>query len=69
MELEVLVMVYQLLVPVLLIPRGVLSLIMIMNVQLLTGFALNLNLEPMANLARQLVLELVLQVWKHVLEK
>ena len=69
MELEVLVMVYQVLVPVPLIPMGVLSLIMILNVQLLTGFALNLNLEPTVNLVHQLVLHLVLRVCKHVLEK
>ena len=66
--MEVFVMVYQVLAPVLLRPKGVLSMMTILDVQL-TGFALNLNLEPMVNLVHQLVLELVLQVWKHVLEK
>ena len=61
-------MVCQVLVLVLLLPRGVLAFMMILDVQV-TGIALNLNLEPMVNLVHQLVLELVLQVWKHVLEK
>ena len=61
-------MVCQVLVLVLLIPRDVLSLLTSLDVQV-TGFALNLNLELMAKLVHQLVLELVLQVWKHVLEK
>ena len=68
MELEVLVMVCQVLVLVLLIPRDVLSLLTSLDVQV-TGFALNLNLEPMVNLVHQLVLHLVLRVCKHVLEK
>ena len=42
-------MVCQPIVLVLLIPRGVLSLMMILNVQLLTGFALNLNSALMVN--------------------
>ena len=65
---EVLAMVCQVLVLVLLLPRGVLAFMMILDVQV-TGIALNLNLEPMVNLVHQLVLELVLQVRKHVLEK
>ena len=65
---EVLAMVCQVLVLVLLIPRDVLSLLTSLDVQV-TGFALNLNLEPMVNLVHQLVLHLVLRVRQHVLEK
>ena len=46
--MEVLVMVHQVLVPVLLPPRGVLSMMTILDVQL-TGFALNLNSALMVN--------------------
>ena len=46
--MEVLVMVHQVLVPVLLRPRGVLSMMTILDVQL-TGFALNLNSALMVN--------------------
>ena len=61
-------MVCQVLVLVLLLPRGVLAFMMILDVQV-TGIALNLNLEPMVNLVHQLVLLIVKMMKKLVLEE